>query len=247
MPELNDMFGNEPSGEILKIAVEKTANGVGKFLNTICSPAAVEFGLMLNDKMRYWRLNNIIRMVKKSQGKYTFIDDKLQLKVNPRIGVEIIENASWQDNDEILGMWAGLLASSITENGSDDSNLIFINIIKSLTGMQCSILNYICQNAKVIYDKNGLISSDSKWELSLERVYKIANNSDISRLDLEIDHLRSMELLTDGGFLGGGSGFHLNQEDFTKITLAPTSLALHLYARANGYKVTSDYFHEKID
>ena len=242
MPELTDIFGIKPYGETLKIAVEKTADGVGIFLNAICLPAAVEFGLMLNDKMRYWRLNNIIRMVTKSQGKYTFIDDRLQLKVNPRIGVEIIENASWQDNDVILEMWAGLLASSINENGSDDSNLIFINILKSLTGAQCSILNYICQNAKVIYDKNGLVYSESGCELSMEKLYEIANNRDISRLDLEIDHLRSLELLPDTGWLGDGSGFQINQEDFTKITLQPSSLALHLYARANGYKVINDCF-----
>lgn len=242
MPELTDIFGIKPYGETIKIAVEKTAKGVGTFLNAICTPAAVEFGLMLNDKVRYWRLNNIIKMVTKSQGKYTFIDNNLQLKVNPRIGVEIIENASWQDNDVILEMWAGLLASSIDGNGSDDSNLIFINILKSLTCIQCSILNYICKNSNVTYDKNGLIYSESGCKLSMEKLFEIASNRDIIRLDREIDHLRSLELFADEGWLGNGNGFQINQEDFTTITLKPSSIALHLYARANGYKVISDCF-----
>ncbi|WP_439185813.1 Abi-alpha family protein [Carboxylicivirga taeanensis] len=242
MPEINDIFGIKPYGDSLKIAVEKSANGVGQFLSAICMPAATEFGLMLNDKMRYWRLNNIIKMINKSQDKYEFISDKLQLKLNPRIGVEIIENASWQDNELILDMWAGLLASSVDKNDSDDSNLIFIQILKSLTGLQCRILNHICKNSKVIYDKNGLIYTETSCEISLEKLFEISETNDINRLDREIDHLRSLELLPSSSFLSSGSGFTINQEDFTKVTFEPTPLALHLFSKVNGHKNINDCF-----
>ena len=242
MSEFNDIFGIKPYGEALKITVEKSADGVGKFLSAICLPAATEFGLMLQDKMRYWRLNNIIKMITKSQEKYEFIDEKLHLKLNPRIGVEIIENASWQDNETILDMWAGLLASSIDKNGSDDSNLIFIHILKSLTGMQCCILNYICQNSKALYDKNGLIYTDSYCELDMEKLFEISGSNDINRLDRELDHLRSLELLPNSGMFGGGGGFSINQEDFSKVSLQPSSLALHLYSKVNGYKDIKDCY-----
>lgn len=45
MPEMNDIFGIKPYGEALKITVEKSAHGVGKFLSAICMAAATEFGL----------------------------------------------------------------------------------------------------------------------------------------------------------------------------------------------------------
>lgn len=234
--ESKDIFGIKPYGEAIKIAVEKSADGAGKFLAAICLPAAEEFGLLLRDKLRYWRLNNIIKMIEKSEGKFEFNENTLQLKVNPRVGVEIIENASWQEDDEILQMWSGLLISSINEDGKDDSNLIFVNILKSLTGIQCRIINYICKNVDIKFDKNGLVYSDSICEIVLEELFDIVNTKDLNRLDRELDYLRSLELLPQSGLFGGvGVGFTLHQDDFTKISLKPTALAIHLYARANGY------------
>lgn len=205
-------------------------------------PAATEFGLMLQDKMRYWRLNNIIRMINKSKDKFEYIDDKLQLKLNPRIGVEILENASWQDNELILEMWAGLLASSVDKNEGDDSNLIFIHILKSLTGLQCRLINYICKNSIVIYDKNGLIYTEKGFEISMNKLFEIAGTNDINRLDREIDHLRALELLPSANLFSEGYGFSINQEDFSRINLQPTPLALHLYSKVNGYKDIRDCF-----
>jgi hypothetical protein len=49
-------------------------------------------------------------------------------QAHPRVLHEIIENASWVDDEEVQAMWAGLLASSCTEDGKDDKNLIYIYI-----------------------------------------------------------------------------------------------------------------------
>jgi len=243
MTEINDVFGIKPYGEALKITVEKSADGIGKFLSTICLPAAAEFGLLLQDNVRYWRLNNIIRMVSKSQNKFVFDKDKLEL--NPRIGVEIIENSSWQEDDLILEMWAGLLASSLDENGKDDSNLIFINLLKSLTGVQCRILNFICQQAKPILDRNGLIYVKENCDMNLEELFEISGCKDIGRLDREIDHLRALELLPNAGILSSGGGFSVDQEDLSRIGLQPSSLALHMYSKVNGHSKVEDCYELK--
>lgn len=243
MTELNDIFGIKPYGESLKIIVEKSADGAGKFLTAVCLPAAEEFGLMLKDKFRYWRLKNIIRMLEKSQSRFEFDSNELQLKVNPRIGVEIIENASWQDDELILDMWSGLLNSSLTIDTKDDSNLVFVNLLKSITTVQAKLLNHICQIGNILYDKNGLIYSESHCEIMIEKLYKITNCLDINRLDREIDDLRAKALLPSSSFLSSeGTGFSVNQEDFSKVTLRPTPLALHLYARVNGFKEINDCF-----
>jgi len=235
MNEINDIFGIKPYGEALKISVERSAEGIGKMLSVICLPAATEFGLMLQDKVRYWRLNNIIKMVSKSQEKFNFVDEKLVL--NPRIGVEIIENASWQNDDLILEMWSGLLSSSLDETGVDDSNLIFINLLKSLTGLQCKILNYLCKTANILYDRNGLIYCPEACIINLAKLFEITGTKDINRIDREIDHLRALDLLPSSSFLNeNGSGFHVDQEDFSKIGLQPSSLALNFYAKVNGHK-----------
>lgn len=242
MPEINDILGIKPYGEAFKITIEKSASGIGELLSAICMPAAMEFGLLFQDKMRYWRLNNVINMITKSKEKFEFTDDKLQMKLNPRIGVEIIEGASWQDDKLILEMWAGLLVSSLDKNEGNDSNLIFINILKSLTSLQCKLLNYLCQNSKVLYDKNGLIYTDSVCEIQMAKLYEISGTNDINRLDREIDHLRALELLPNSGFFSNGGGFSINQEDFSKVSLKPSCLALHLYSKVNGHMNIKDCF-----
>ena len=237
---MEDVFGIKPYGETFKIAVEKAAEGVGAFLAATCMPAAEEFGLIVKDKFRYWRLNNAVRMLEKAKGKFEFTDDKLQLKVNPRIGIEIIENASWQEDDNILEMWAGLLNSSLNIDGIDDSNIIFINLLKSLTSVQCRILQYICANGGIARDKNGLIHTKTACKISMNALFEIAQTNDIDRLDRELDHLRSLDLLPSSIF--GGSGFTRNQKDFTQIALEPSALALNFYARVNGFKNNYDCF-----
>jgi len=238
-----DIFGIKVYGEALKIVVKKAAGKTTEFLSKICMPAAGEFGLMMKDGIRYWRLNNINIMVEKAQGKFKWDSENQELILNPRIGLEIIENSSWQDDESILEMWAGLLASSLDEN-PDDANLMFIRILNNLSSVQCKLLNYLCSKCEVKIDKNNLIYTDKYVELEIQTLYRITGIIDISRLDRELDYLRSLELLPGGGLSGGG-GFQLNQEDFSLIKLIPTSLALHLYARAQGIKDVLKYYHQR--
>ena len=231
MNDSNDIFGIKPYGEALKTAVEKSADGVGKFLTAICLPAAEEFGFLLKDKLRYWRLSNIIKMIEKSKGKFDF--DGKDLKINPRIGMGIIDHSSWQSDELILELWAGLLYTSSLSGEKDDSNLIFIELLKSLTGVQCRLIQHICSNLEITKDKNGLICTEKGLKINTKELQKITECDSIARLDLEIDHLRSLDLIPSGQF-ANDSGFVMNQEDFTSVSIRPTALMLHLYQKTNG-------------
>lgn len=46
-------------------------------------------------------------------------------KALPRLVVLTLEQVYWVDADEVREMWAGLLASSCTIDGKDESNLIY--------------------------------------------------------------------------------------------------------------------------
>ena len=83
---------------ILKSAVDRTLDGVGTFLSSVCLPASQEFGLMLQDKVRTWRLNNIIHVLEKTEGKLMFHDEKLQLQANPKVASSTIDAFSKIDN-----------------------------------------------------------------------------------------------------------------------------------------------------
>lgn len=119
-------------------------------------------------------------------------------------------------------MWAGLLTSSCTKEGNDESNLIFINLLSQLTSIQVKVLNYSCEMSKKFLTSGGFIIPEQLY-ISLQEIKEITGIDDLHRLDRELDHLRSLELIT--------TGFDPNT---TVAEIAPTPLALHLYVRCQG-------------
>lgn len=134
-------------------------------------------------------------------------------------------------------MWAGLLASSCNEAGNDESNLLFINILKQLTSVEISILNHACEECDKSVTKAGWVQAN-ELEIVLDGLIELTSVSDFHRLDRELDHLRSLELIV--------SGFNPYS---TEADITPTALALQLYVRSQGYIGSPiDYFGiEKID
>ena len=171
-----DIFGIKPIANAIDKTVQKSLEGIEGFLQLTCKPAMGEVGLLVQDRVRYWRLNNVIKMLEKAQGKLDFKNDTFQLKSHPRIGLSIIENSSVIDNEELQDMWAGLFASSCTESGTDDENLIFIDLLKQLTTAQARILKHGVENSKKIIYPNGLVLSE-ELEISCDEIFGITGLS----------------------------------------------------------------------
>ena len=208
----------DPTQELTKAGVE----GASAFLGRICLPAAEEFGLLLKDKVSGWRGNNAVKIAHK--GKLILEEhNRIEVSSHPKIVYSTIENGSWAEDDLLQDLWAGLLASSCTESGKDDSNHILVNLLAQMVTSQVKVLTYACTNCKVYVESAGLIYSE---ELSVthDQVAQIAEIDDIHQLDRELDHLRTLGLI-DGGF------------DLTSQSadITPTALCLHLYVRSKGY------------
>jgi hypothetical protein len=238
-----DIFGIAPYGEAIKKSVEKGFDGAQAVLGRICLPAAEELGLLFQDKVRHWRLNNIIKIIQKTEGKIDYQDEKLTLSAHPRVVKEIIDNGSWCDNDEIQNMWAGLIASTCNEKEGDDGNLLYVDTLKRLTVVQAKILNYICVHCVLSVDKNGFVFAEH-IKLNLDELKEITSFDEIHRLDTEFDNLASFDILKGGPLQGHGAGFaYQDNEEELKADLEPSPFALALYVKAQGYKGSpKDYF-----
>jgi len=46
---------------------DKIIYGINSFLGSICMPAAEEFGLLLRDKIAYYRLKNFFKIIEKKK------------------------------------------------------------------------------------------------------------------------------------------------------------------------------------
>ena len=89
-------------------------------------------------------------------------------------------------------------------------------------------LNHFCEAGPRFISKCGLPYSEG-IVVPLSELSKISGVADLQRLDRELDHLRSLDLI-DGGFTG---------DDFatvgTDASIRVTTLALHLFVRGHGF------------
>ncbi len=219
-----DLLGIKPIADSVNTVTKGTVDGASAFLGRICLPAAEEFGLLLKDKVSSWRAKNAVKIANKAQHLLEGQFQDLVVSAHPRIIYSTLENGSWAEDDFMQNLWAGLLASSCTPDGKDESNLILIGILSQLTSNQANIINHICENAKVYQSESGYITCE-RLIMKVDDVINIAGITDLHQLDRELDHMRSLQLV-DGGLI-------LDRDNEAYLT--PHSLCLQLYARAKGF------------
>jgi hypothetical protein len=220
-----DILGIKPYGEILKIVTKESVDGVKKFLEIVCKPAAEEFGFLLSDKIRIWRLGNIIKILEKSNGKLEFNGEKIQLKkIHPKLINRIFEDGSLESDEQIQECWAGLIASS-AEEFPNDNNIIYFEILRQLTKSELLLLKYFCENSEIETNPHGLIQTEKGIRIDAEELFSIVNSNDLNQLNTEINHLKGLDLVEQG--FGLASGF-FEEEGILKVGLKMSPLAINL-------------------
>ncbi len=231
--KIRDIFGIRPYAKPINKVTTTTMDGAAEFLGRICLPAAEEFGLLLQDRVRGWRQAQMVTILLKAKEQLLNADAPSNVHAHPRLVRGILEEGSWIEDPVVQDMWSGLLSSSCTETGDDDSNLVFVNLLSSLTRLQARLLKYVCENAPKSAAQNGLIQPE-QIIVTLDTLMEITGEADIHRLDREMDYLREVGLL-QGGFKSYSSS--------TNALVTPSGIALHMYVRCQGSRTSpTDYF-----
>lgn len=224
-----DLLGVQPVAKSIEKVTDGTVDGAAAFLSRICLPAAEEFGLLLRDQVSAWRARNAVSIARKAEEKVKHWGGT-SATAHPRLAFTAIESGSWHDDEVFQEMWGGLLASSCSAEGKDDSNTVFMALLSQLTSCQVRLLNYACENSVKYCSQGGWpLAHDVK--ATIPKLTEVSGVDDFHRLDRELDHLRSLNLIGSSELGGGGFGPHSPNE----ADIAPTSLALHLYVRCQGF------------
>ena len=228
-----DLLGIKGLSDSVKIVTQGLIDGAAAFLSRLCLPLAEEFGLMLRDRVSAWRAGNAVRMLSKANSIHLSNSPSPTDRLNPRLAQVAIEEASWIDDDQVQAMWSGLLASSTSPDGRSDDNLLFMNLLKQLSSLEVRILRCAVEKASKDVTPHGLIVSRRLTEIPIDELPKLFGTEDLQRIERELDHLRELGLLGLGGEDGGGIEV---SSGLTNLT--PSSLALHLFVRAQGSKLS---------
>lgn len=204
------------------------AKDASQFLKLISFPAAEELGYFLRDKIQFWRIDNIVKIVNGSKNILQSNGSIDHLTAPPRIVIKIMEEGSLIDNEKVQEMWAGLLASSCTVDGKDESNLIYVDLLSKLTSSEVALLNHLCYHAKKGVSHNGLIYVVF-ITLDLDILQTLSGFKEIYKINHEISHLKSLGLV---------QSVDSSDSSVFYAMLKPTSLCLNMYVKCKGSSVS---------
>jgi hypothetical protein len=125
------------AGEILKSGA---LVNLTELLKTLAGPAFEEFGAILADNVRVYRLKNLLKTTEKTKR----ILESAGLTPNhvpSRLLLPIPDTCSVEDNDDLQERWAGLLASASQE--ADSLSPSFIETLKQLTPKEAKHCDHV--------------------------------------------------------------------------------------------------------
>ncbi len=253
-----DLLGTKAVGK----ALEQTIMGIGQFLGKICMPAAEEFGFLLKDTMAHYRLRNLERIIQKAAKRMNANKSEIPGDASPRLMKEILEEASWESDNAVQEMWAGLIAGSAEGGEKNDDNMMYIGTLKLLTAFQARLINGIygdprCCSVKPsirlnadspFYPKNPVIFDVPKilrfYPGNIDKIIPIHN---MPLIELEKEKYVQIQGLALGRFRPQIDGllrhnlvakvryFIDKKDDKDKVHFIPNMPGLDFYMRCLGY------------
>lgn len=209
--------------------------GALAFLCRLCPTAEEELRRLMREGLSNYRVASAIEIALRAERLLAFGPNADKLRAPSNLAVRILEDGSWADAESTQQLWAGLLATSCTPSGRDDSNLVFISLLSQLTSPHVRILTAACTKASKFMSSMERLSS-RPIVLSAPEMMQITGTRDLIRIHRDLEYLVDLGLLTTS----------VKSASFSPLEgteLTPTSLGLQLFARCHGHRgATEDFY-----
>jgi hypothetical protein len=209
--------------------------GALAFIGRLCPNAGDDFKRLMREGLSNYRVASAIEIALRAERLLSFGQNPDKMRAPSNLVLRTLEDGSWADAEATQQLWAGLLATSCTLSGRDDSNLVFISLLSQLTASHVRILTAACTKGSKFMSSMERLSS-RPIKLTAPDMVQITGTRDMVRI------LRDLEYLVDLGLLTT-SVKSASFSPLEGIQLAPTSLGLQLFARCHGHRgATEDFY-----
>lgn len=169
--------------DISSTSIEKGIDLAKGFLQSLIKPSIDEVGLLISDKIKYWRFKNQINILLKAHS----LIEKRGLKVKEislKVLCPLLEGASYEEDESLKSKWAALLVNYANADNNINTSL-FVTILQQISPVEAMFLDLIKKNnfPKSYLDKDGLIKETKIQEYELEN---------LGRLNLITDQKRKL-------------------------------------------------------
>lgn len=207
------------------------------FLCRLCHDGANESILLLGGELDRPKTENAMEIAEDAE-KLLALEPDHKLRAHPDIVLSILRHGSWADN-LTRKLWAGLLATSCTAEGTDQSNSAFVDLLVNVTDAQCRIFIAGCIRALQLMP--GTESPPSaRIIFTPEQLIRLTGMYDVSRIATDIAYLFNFGIIE-------------KSFDFTsylpaeKIDITPSRLGLELYKRCKVHCIKHDLPMDALD
>lgn len=142
--------------DISSTAIESSIELAKDFVGRLVNPSVEELGLLIKDKISYWRFSNQIKILNKA--KLICEKNNVSIKsISPKLLCPYLENASLEDNDDLQDKWAALLVNMV-DSKKNVQNHVFPYILSQLSKEEFDFLesNVNNKNMMILNLKNEL-------------------------------------------------------------------------------------------
>ena len=205
------------------------------FLSRISPGVVDDVRRLLREGLSNFRVASAMEIALTAERMLSFSANPERLRALPALVLRILEDGSWSDAESTQHLWAGLLATSCSPSGKDESNLAFVNLLCQLTSAHVRLLTAACtKSAKFMAGVERL--SSRPVTLSARDMMQITGCRDLNRIHRDLEYLSEVGLLKS----------MVKSESFSLIEgteIAPTGLGLQLFARCNGHRGATQEFY----
>jgi hypothetical protein len=201
------------------------------FLCRLCQAQAHDSILLFGGELDHPRTEKAMWIVHRAEKLLASQPHPERLRAHPQLITSILKHGSWAD-DFTEHLWAGLLASSCTVDGTDESNTVFVDLLVNFTFHQSRI--FVAGSIQALELMAGTNDpSSTPIVLTPEQMIRLTGMYDLSRLATSMSYLFT-------------SGIIEKRFDLTsyipmdKFDITPTRLGLDLFRRCQGLHLKSD-------
>lgn len=210
------------------LSLVRMAETIG-FLSQLCPGGAEVVGKLVRARLGNYKAVNAVGVVLGAEKLLGSKPLDAGMRANPRLVVRILEDGSCTDEEWLQHYWGGLLLSSCSVDGKDESNLTFVTLFEELTTIPVRILTVVCTKATKVLSESGSISA-KPLACKIEEVMAITGSREL-QIERDFDRLSSLGLIEKRSIHASPA---LLPSDEAYIT--PSDLGLQLFARCNGHQ-----------
>jgi hypothetical protein len=209
--------------------------GALAFAHRICPSAVDDVRTLLREGLSNYRVISATEIALKAEGILALTPDADRMHAPANVVLRILEDGSWAETESTQQLWAGLLATSCAVDGGDDSNMANVQLLSQLSEVHLRVFAAVCtRGTKYIAGDNRVAARPIR--MTAAEMAQIAGSRDLIRIHRDLEHLSDLALVS----------ITVRSASFAPIDgtdITPTSLALDLYARCNGFRGTARDFY----